>query len=69
MTELVGFTPRELRSLHLQVGKELIGTLTCSPEHLAVEQTLADNRFGLSCCGFGGHQPKRKPPFVRTPLD
>jgi hypothetical protein len=37
VTELVGFTPRELRSLHLQVGKELIGTLTCSPEHLAVE--------------------------------
>ena len=48
VSELAGFTPRELMSLYFQVGNQLAGTEKGSSERHAVEQTLANIRFALA---------------------
>lgn len=48
ITELAGFTARELMSIYQQVGKQLPGTRMCSARRLAIEQTLANIRFVLA---------------------
>lgn len=48
VSELAGFTPRELISLYFQVSNQLVGTEKGSPERFAVEQTMANIRFVLA---------------------
>lgn len=48
VAELSGWTPRELCSLYVQVGKDLVGTRMGSPERRAVEQSLANIRQAIA---------------------